>query len=234
MAETTIESKERLKLKPSWVGEWQPLREGSDIKVKRFNCEGYEYQFQTFKKILGDHLKANVEFDGEVELRVTVAGENTYKNHTLIEIYENDKPISETKSQTRRYAGRDEERVDERTAIMEIGADYRADKRDKDDALVEMREWWLRTRLEPKPKEVKKSTSINPEQAEKSTEGFNTEWWKENLEATNYMEWLPQILAEFNIVVKATRIETYIQRLKSLEPSQRQLIEIEVNQRLKS
>ncbi len=58
---------------------------------------------------------------------------------------------------------------------------------------------------------------------------FNQDWWKENLEKTNYKEWLPETFKQLHIEPK----QDLLGNLKTIEPSKLALIENEVKIRLK-
>ncbi len=93
------------------------------------------------------------------------------------------------------YRGRDEDKVSERTAIMEIGADFREGKRDKKDPLVLAREVWLMGIMgvtEAKPKEPDKAISAGDI---KELAYNQCNWTKEDLGKYCQKKWKAEALS---------------------------------------
>ena len=147
MAETRIDHKERKKLKVTWAGEPQSLPSKPEVKYIRCNCDD-GLQYETFRQSLFPYIQTGKELDADVELHIIKAQDSQeYPHWRIAQLYnEKGEPIAATKtasSPQREYRGRDEDKVDTRTRIMEIGEDWRAGKRKDNDPLVMWREIWL-------------------------------------------------------------------------------------------
>lgn len=99
MAETKIDRKERRQLNLTWVGEPQPLREGSKVQILHFNADN-GINYQTFNQGLFDYIKQHEKeaIDADTELQVTmVDGAPKYQHWRVTQVYEDNKPIAEAK-----------------------------------------------------------------------------------------------------------------------------------------
>jgi hypothetical protein len=143
-----VELQERRQIEVKWVGEIQPAK-SSAFKIQRFNgTDGVSYE------ILAERLQGIVKqgetIDADVELRIFTGKDDQQYNHWVVtEIYIDGKPIP--KKQSGRYYGRDEDRTDQRTFVMEVGADLRQGIIDKNHPFVKAREEimasWVRIEL---------------------------------------------------------------------------------------
>jgi len=132
------------------------------------------------------------------------------------------------------YKGRDEDKVDRRTLVMEIGEDWRAGKRKDNDPLVVAREAFLLDWANGSIKGGKDvSIKVSTEKARRDTgeglgqgdrEGgdFDEEWWLKALEKLDNKEWVVEQLKLMGITVK--RGQTYRGVIGGMESSKRALL----------
>lgn len=164
MTETRVDKKDRKKLKVTWVkpevekfGRW-----GQKL---RFNCDD-GLQYETIKSHLFEYIKKDAELDAETELQVVIFDDKgEMPKWVVTEIYQDSKPIlapvrKEAPQPERRY-GRDEDRVDERTFVMETGQDLRAGIIDKNHPFFKARETILASWVKLKVKEEKPKAIID-------------------------------------------------------------------------
>jgi len=137
---TKIDKSERKKLKISWVGEPQQLP-NSQVRVLRFNAED-GLQYETYKQSLFPYIAVDAELDADCELRITKGSRGQpYPHWRIVQLYDKGgKPLASTKPE--RQFGRDQDRTDFRTAILETGENYRAGLwKDKDPEVIAYRLW---------------------------------------------------------------------------------------------
>ena len=154
MAETKVDHKERKTLKVKWVGEPQPFGDGRR-QLLRFNCyDGIQYE--AFVYALYPFIQEEAEFDADTELRITTTADGRqFQNWVVTQIYKDGEPVAEMPARTRQYRGRDEDRVDQRTFVMEVGADLRAGIREKSHPFATARETVMASWIKLEVKEVK-------------------------------------------------------------------------------
>ena len=137
---TKIDKRERKKLKVTWAGEPQQLP-NSQVKVLRVNAED-GLQYETYKQSLFPYIAVDAELDADCELHITEGKEGQqYPHWRIVQLYDKEgKPLASMKPE--RQYGRDEDRTDFRTAILETGENYRAGLwKDKDPEVIAYRAW---------------------------------------------------------------------------------------------
>lgn len=130
MAETRLDHKERKGLKVTWASEPQSLPNKPEVKFIRCNCDD-GLQYETFRQTLFPYIQAGKELDADVELHITKAQDGTeYPHWRIAQLYEKNEPIAKlpSPSKPKEYRGRDEDRTDQRTFVLEFGSNYRAGK----------------------------------------------------------------------------------------------------------
>jgi hypothetical protein len=157
MVETRVDKTERRALKVTWVKP-EPETFGKYGKKLRFNCaDGLQYE--TIKAHLFPYIKADAELDANCELQIVKFDDGgEMPKWVVVEIYENGEPVKAPTKQGggQRQYGRDEDRTDQRTFVMEVGQDLRAGLLDKNHRFVKAREiileTWVGIKEEAKPK----------------------------------------------------------------------------------
>jgi len=147
-----------------------------------------------------------------------------------------EKPASPT------YKGRDEDKVDRRTFVMEIGEDWRAGKRKDNDVLVITREAYLTDWANGSLKGGKDvSIKIPAEKTGRDTreglgqgdrEGgeFDEEWWLKSLETINDKRWIAEQLKTLGVTVKQG--QGYIKAIKAMDSGKQALLKNEVRAKM--
>jgi len=154
---------DRLKLKITEVKE--PRAVGSAEVLDFFAVIGDDTKtarYGVWSKSLYEYIKKDVVIDCEVEVKTSEKKDpdgNPYVTRKVTQIFVDGKPVkTPTKSSEGKWRGRNEDRTDARTAVMEIGEDWRAGKIKDDDILIKQRRQWLSSVLpkaEPEPKQEK-------------------------------------------------------------------------------
>ena len=159
-ATTKIDKQEKRHLKVTWVKP-EPEVKGQYLQILPFNCDD-GIQYQTTKQNLFRHIKAGAEFDADTQLEiVTFEDGGQLTKWVVTQIYDkNGQPIAlpTTKKAGTAYRGRDEDRVDQRTFVMEVGADLRAGIIDGKHPFAKSREMILASWVTPQRKEIKSET----------------------------------------------------------------------------
>ena len=160
MATTKIDKQEKRHLKVTWA-KLEPEVKSPHLQILPFNCDD-GIQYQTIKQDLFGHIKIGAEFDADTQLEIVTFDDGGQLTKWVVtQIYDKDgQPISKaaTKKQASAYKGRDEDRVDARTFVMEVGADLRAGVIDKTHPFAKSREIILASWVTPQKKEVKGET----------------------------------------------------------------------------
>ena len=134
------------------------------------------------------------------------------------------------KPATSTYKGRDEDKVDRRTLVMEIGEDWRAGKRKDNDPLVVAREAFLLDWANGSTKggkDVSDKVSTEEtgrgsgEEARQGSGEFDEEWWLKAIKTLG-KGWIAEQLKLFDITLVEGQL--LIKTIKEMEPSKRGLL----------
>ena len=252
MAKTTIDKKERKKLRVTWVGEPQTLP-NSQVQVLRFNADD-GLQYETFKQSLFSYIQLDSELDADTELHITQADSGQqYVHWRVVQLYgEDGKPLYSAKTPQKSF-GRDEDRTDRRNAIITIKDLWVAGLIKHPNPLTT----WLLAELtiltteggkDAKSKEIpdkrtETRTNIEPDEAtigDDDSRGDDqeklpewAEFLKENISKTDLTngQWLTWLTRTFNRDFGA--VKTLQQAIEQLTKGQQQLVKVEIESRIK-
>lgn len=164
MAKTVLDKTGRKPLKILRVNELEQLP-NSQVKVLRFNCDD-GLLYETFKQALFPYIQTGKEIDADTELHITTTDDGRqYPHWRVVQLYEGNKPLASAHPK-QQYRGRDEDRVDQRTFVMEVGNDLRAGLEVLEDfkkrRIIIMASWTAPKAFKPKDDKPETSQELPP------------------------------------------------------------------------
>jgi len=200
--------------------------------------EGKDIRYQTFKKGLFDAIreakdKPNVEVDYKYEEKQVGDGD-TFKNYTVSALYIDGKEVAGRQPYSGGgYRGKspEEQASIESQVKAKLIVELRIADKITDDhpTYKKVLDWCDRgIPTQSKPRTSAKALVEKAGAKVVEEDKFDFDWWKENLDKTDYKEWLPETLKMMHITFN----KTYVTTLKGMEQGQRQLIVNEIEQRL--